>query len=78
MNTKPISFSEFQIAFLLGLKAAVKKDKKSSKIIRLTWEEITEKYNKKFQEEQKTTTHLQQAEHKYKNLFKPDDFYVKN
>ncbi len=78
MNTKPISFSEFQIAFLLGLKAAVKKDKKSSKVIKLTWEEITEKYNKKFPEEQKTTTALQQAEHKYKNLFKADDFYVKN
>ena len=78
MNTKPISFSEFQIAFLLGLKDAVHRDKKTKKATKLTWEEITEKYNKKFPEEPKTVTALQQCEHKYKNLFKAEDYYVKN
>lgn len=78
MNTKPISFSDFQIAFLLGLRAAVHRDKKSGKAIKLRWDEITEKYNKKFPEEQKTMTALQQAEFKYQNLFKAEDFYVKN
>ena len=78
MDTKPISFSEFQISYLLGLKDAVHRDKETSKATKLTWDEITEKYNKKFPKEQKTKTALQQAEHKYKNLFKVEDFYVKN
>lgn len=77
MNTKPISFSDFQIAYLLGLKDAISKDKKTGQIRKLNWNEITEKYNRKFLKEQKSKTALQQAEHKYKNLFKEDDYYVK-